>query len=103
MTDTTNPVPPETAPAPQAAGQPPTHRAISDPREVAKVVMARMNQVNAKKDELTAAIDGLVDIARQLTRTYAEQQLAIEQLRRRVKALEAAAEAPAESAPVTLN
>jgi methyl-accepting chemotaxis protein len=80
----------QTEPTPPADKKP-THRAISDPREVATVVMARMNQVNAKKDELAAAINGLVDITQQLTRTYAEQLLAIEQLRRRVKALEAAA------------
>ncbi|MEJ5989220.1 hypothetical protein WG902_04420 [Ramlibacter sp. PS3R-8] len=66
-------------------------RAISDPREVASVVMARMNLVNAKKDELAIAIHGLVDIAQQLTRSYGEQLLAMEQLRRRVKELEQAA------------
>lgn len=80
-----------TAPAPS-----PTHRAISDPREVAKVVMARLNQVSAKKDELALAINALADLARQLTRTYAEQQLTIEQLRRRVKTLEDAALATGE-------
>jgi hypothetical protein len=105
MTETTNPVQPdpataETPAAPTAAEQQPTHRPISDPREVAKIVMARMKQVEVKKDEFTAAINGLVDLTRQLTRTYAEQQLAIEQLRRRLKTLEAAA--PSES-PVTLN
>lgn len=86
------------------AGKPadakPTHRAISDPREVATVVMSRMNMVNVKKDELASAINGLVDITQQLTRTYAAQLLAIEQLRRRVKALEAGGgagvEAPAQ-------
>jgi len=77
----------------------PAQRAVSDPREVATLVMARMNLVNAKKDELTMAITGLVDIAQQLTRTYGEQMLAIEQLRRRVKALEAAAASPAADPP----
>ena len=83
---------PKTAgqPAAQAGGQKPARRPISDPRDVATVVMARMNLVNTKKDELTAAINGLVDLTQQLTRTYAEQLMAIEQLRRRVKALEAA-------------
>ena len=83
--------------------QKPTHRAISDPREVATVVMARMNQVNAKKDELAMAIHGLVDITQQLTRTYAEQLLAIEQLRRRVKALEAAAASNTAQPPSTVQ
>ena len=68
----------------------PARRTVSDPREVAGLVMHRLNFVNAKKDELAIAIHGLVDITQQLTRTYAEQLLAIEQLRRRVKALEAA-------------
>jgi hypothetical protein len=81
--------------AAKAAEQKPARRAISDPRDVATVVMARMNLVNTKKDELTMAINGLVDMTQQLTRTYAEQLLAIEQLRRRVKALEGAGAAGA--------
>jgi hypothetical protein len=85
-------------PAAGANGQKPM-RAVSDPREVAAVVMARMHQVNARKDELTTAINGLIDITQQLTRTYGEQLIAIEHLRRRVKALEAAA-AAAPAAPV---
>lgn len=85
--------------ATQAAPQKPAQRAISDPREVATVVMARMNQVNAKKDELAVAIHALVDITQQLTRSYGQQLVAIEQLRRRVKALEAAAAAATETPP----
>ena len=80
-----------TEPTAKPAEQKPTHRAVSDPREVAAIVMTRANQVNAKKDELAMATNGLVDITQQLTRTYAEQLLAIEHLRRRVKALETAA------------
>jgi hypothetical protein len=45
--------------------------------------------VHAKKDELAVAIDGLADITRQLTRSYAAQIVAVEQLRKRVQALEA--------------
>src|SRR3954470_9815421 len=81
-----------------ASQEKPTHRAITDPREVAGVVMARMNLVTAKKDELSMAINGLVDMTQQLTRVYSEQLLAIEQLRRRVKDLEAKA-AAAETSP----
>jgi hypothetical protein len=90
-------------PAGKPAEQKPTHRAVSDPREVATIVMARMNQVNAKKDELAMAINGLVDITQQLTRTYAEQLLAIEQLRRRVKALETAAASTTAQPPSTVQ
>jgi hypothetical protein len=63
-------------------------KAISHPREVAALVMAQMNMVNAKKDELTIAIKGLTDIAQQLTQAYAGQVKLIEQLAGRVKALE---------------
>ena len=76
------------------AGEKPTYRPISDPREVATVVMARMNVVNARKNELAIAISGLADITQQLMRTYAEQLLTVEQLRRRVKVLEAGAAEP---------
>lgn len=34
-------------------------RAISDPREVAQLVMMRIDHVNAQKDELTAAVKAL--------------------------------------------
>jgi hypothetical protein len=89
--------------AARPAGQKPGQRAISDPREVATVVMSRMNQVNAKKDELAVAIHALVDITEQLTRSYGQQLLAIEQLRRRVKDLEAKAAANASDAPATVQ
>lgn len=64
---------------------------ISDPREVAAVVMAQMNMVNAKKDELTIAIKGLTDITQQLARAYAGQAQIIQRLANRVKALEVTA------------
>lgn len=70
---------------------PPNGRAVSDPRDVATLVLARMNAVNAKKDELTIAVKGLSDITQQLANAYAEQSLHIEHLKRRLKALEAAA------------
>jgi hypothetical protein len=66
---------------------------ISDPREVAAVVMARMHVVNDRKDELTIAIEGLTDLTQQLTRAYAAQVQLIEQLSRRVKTLEEAVDA----------
>lgn len=65
-------------------------RAVSDPRDVATLVMSRMSVVNAKKDELTIAIKGLTDVTQQLANAYAEQMKAIERLFKRVKALEAA-------------
>ena len=64
---------------------------ISDPRQIAMVVMARINLINAKKDELTIAIKGLTDLTQQLVQAYAGQMQVIEQLATRVKALEATA------------
>lgn len=91
QTKTAEPTQAQAAPAAAAsqAEAQPGQRTISDPREVASLVMARMNLVSAKKDELARAIEGLVDITQQLTRTYGAQMVAMEHLRRRVKALEA--------------
>ena len=88
-------------PEPSRPGdQKPARRAISDPREVAAVAVGRMKLVKTKRDELTVAIDGLVDITQQLTRAYAEQVVTIDRLRRRVKELEAlATPAPTEQPP----
>lgn len=61
---------------------------ISHPRDVAAVVMARMNIINAKKDELTIAIKGLTDFTQQMVQAYAEQVQLIQQLSNRVKSLE---------------
>ena len=86
-----------TQPTPPADPKP-ARREISDPREVAALVLARTKQVTAKKDELTLAIDALIDVAKQLTRSYGAQLVAIEHLRLRVKALEEAAAASAAAA-----
>src|SRR5262252_5141109 len=77
--------PPATAPqvAPRPQPQP-----ISDPRQIAAVVMARLNLINAKKDELTIAIKGVTDLTQQLVQAYAGQMQVIEQLAARLKAVE---------------
>ena len=85
------------------AEQKPARRPISDPREVAAVVMGRMKLVKTKRDELGLAIDGLVDITQQLTRAYAEQLMTIEALRRRLKQLEAPAAGTPSEPPATLQ
>ena len=69
----------------------PQPQAIADPRQIAAVVMARMNLINAKKDELTIAIKGLTDLTQQLVQAYAAQMQVIEQLATRMKAVEEAA------------
>jgi hypothetical protein len=82
----------ETPVAQQAVDTPAANRqqtnVISDPRQIATVVMARINLINAKKDELTIAIKGLTDLTQQLVQAYAAQMQVIEQLATRVKALE---------------
>ena len=66
----------------------PQPQAISDPRQIAAVVMARMNLINTKKDELTIAIKGVTDLTQQLLQAYAAQMQIIEQLAARLKAVE---------------
>jgi len=73
----------------------PQPQAISDPRQIATVVMARMNLINTKKDELTIAIKGLTDLTQQLVQAYAGQMQLIEQLATRLKAVEEPASAQA--------
>ena len=76
----------------QAADMPAANRqqpqAIADPRQIAAVVMARMNLINTKKDELTIAIKGLTDLTQQLVQAYAAQMQVIEQLTTRLKVVE---------------
>jgi hypothetical protein len=66
----------------------PQPQTISDPRQIAAVVMARMNLINTKKDELTIAMKGLTDLTQQLVQAYAGQMQVIEQLAARIKAVE---------------
>ena len=63
-------------------------RVISNPNDVAGLVMMQIDNVNAKKDDLTIAIKGLADTAKQLVRAYAQQQQVIAKLAERVKKLE---------------
>lgn len=67
-------------------------RVISNPNDVAGLVMMQIDNINAKKDDLTIAIKGLTDTSKQLVRAYAQQQQVIAKLAERVKKLEAKAE-----------
>ena len=69
-------------------GQPKPGRVISDPKDVAQLVMMRIDHVNAKKDELTIAVKSLADTAKQLVSVYAKQQAQIAKLAKRVEELE---------------
>jgi hypothetical protein len=75
---------PETAPA--AGGQ--RQVAISNPNEVASLVLVQIDAVNAKKDELTIAIKGLSDLTKQLVRAYGEHSKRIQQLEMKIRELE---------------
>jgi len=71
--------------APGAQQQP---RVISNPEDVASLVLMQIDMVNARKDELTIAIKGLSDLTRQLVRAYGENTQTIQQLQRKVSKLE---------------
>jgi hypothetical protein len=91
-------------PAARQAAEVPTGRSqngrvISQPGEVAALVVAQMAAVNAKKDELTIAIKALTDTTQQLARAYAGQAQLIQQLAARVRVLEAQAGATAAERP----
>ena len=62
---------------------------VSDPTEVARLALVRIDALNATKDELTLALKGLSDLTRPLVRAYGEQTRVIQALGTRVKALEA--------------
>lgn len=68
------------------AGQP--QRTISNPEDVAKLVMMQIDAVGGKKDDLTIALKGLTDTARQLVRAYAQQAAVIQGLAKKLKELE---------------
>ena len=63
-------------------------RVISNPNDVASLVLMQVDAVNEKKDELTIAIKGLSDLAKQLVRVYAQNAQAINKLQMRIQALE---------------
>ena len=69
----------------QTKGKP---RVISNPNDVAGLVMMQIDNINAKKDDLTIAIKGLTDTSKQLVRAYAQQQQVIAKLAKQVKELE---------------
>ena len=66
---------------------------ISNPEDVAKLVMMQIDAVNGKKDDLTIAIKGMTDTARQLVRAYAQQAGVIQAMRKKLEELEEKADA----------
>jgi hypothetical protein len=78
----------KTAASTKPNGQPKPGRVISDPKDVAQLVMMRIDHVNSKKDELTIAVKALADTAKQLVSVYAKQQAQIAKLAKKVEELE---------------
>jgi len=63
-------------------------RVISNPNEVASLVLMQIDNVSTKKDELTIAIKGLSDVSKQLVRAYGENIKVIASMQHRIKELE---------------
>lgn len=69
----------------QQKGKP---RVLTNPNDIAQLVMLQIDAVNAKKDDLTIAVKGLADTTKQLVRAYGQQAAVIEKLAKRLKDLE---------------
>lgn len=69
----------------KTAGNP---RTISNPEDVAKLVMMQIDAINTRKDDLTVALKGLTDTTRQLVRAYAQQASVIQGMAKKIKELE---------------
>ena len=65
-------------------------RAISDPKEIAQIVMMQIDHVNVKKDELTIAVKALADTTKKLFSAYANQQAQLAKLAKQVEELQKA-------------
>lgn len=63
-------------------------RTISNPEDVAKLVMMQIDAVSGKKDDLTIALKQLTDTMRQLVRAFAQQAAVIQGMAKKIKELE---------------
>lgn len=64
-------------------------RVVSDPNEVANIVLMQIDAVNDRKNDLTISVKGLTDLTKQLARVYSEQIVTIQRQQARIQALEA--------------
>ena len=64
-------------------------RVVTDPNEVANIVLMQIDAVNDRKNDLTISVKGLTDLTKQLARVYSEQIVTIRQLQTHIQALEA--------------
>ncbi len=63
-------------------------RTISNPEDIAKLVMMQIDAINTRKDDLTVALKGLTDTTRQLVRAYAQQASVIQGMAKKIQELE---------------
>ena len=71
-------------------GQDNRGRLISDPKEIAQIVMMQIDHVYVKIDELTIAVKALADTTKKLFSAYANQQAQIARLAKQVEELQKA-------------
>lgn len=72
-------------PAPKGAGN---QRTISNPEDVAKLVMMQIDAINTRKDDLTIALKQMTDTMRQLVQAYGQQAAVIQGMAKKLKELE---------------
>jgi hypothetical protein len=63
-------------------------KVISNPNDVASIVLMQIDRVNAMKDDLTTAIKALNDTTKQLVRAYGEHTKTINKLQEKINLLE---------------
>lgn len=87
-TDTVSETPRANGGTDSAAANAAGARVVSDPNEIANIVLMQIDAVNDRKHDLTISIKGLTDLAKQLTRVYGEQIVTIRKLQARIQTLE---------------
>lgn len=64
---------------PQQSQKPRQSGAITDPKQIAILMMSKQNAVNEAKDDLTLTIRSMMDGANQIVQAYAEQMAGTEE------------------------
>lgn len=63
-------------------------RVISDPNEVATIVLMQIDAVNDRKNDLTIALKGLTDLTKQLMRSYGDLTATVRAQQAKLKEME---------------
>ena len=64
-------------------------KAITDPKQIALLMMSKANAINEAKDDLTMTIRSLMDSSNQIVQAYAAQVVAAEDGQKKVQQLNA--------------